>query len=98
MNRSTGTAIAQQTIEITKQRHYRLADGRTVEIAPLVESCWAGILVRKGSCSTPDEALTIIRSVRPLAKLNPAQGQFLRRICEHGKPTSPERFASGKGA
>lgn len=38
-NRSTRTAIVQRTVEIVNQGCCALADGRTIEMAPLIESC-----------------------------------------------------------
>jgi protein-tyrosine phosphatase len=42
----------------------------------------AAVLVRKGICATPGEAMTILRSARPRAVLNRAQAEFLRQVCQ----------------
>jgi protein-tyrosine phosphatase len=71
--------------------HCAQGHGRTGMLA-------AAVLVGKGLCATPDEAMAMIRSARPLAELNQAQVRFLRRISQLGLSTSPARAASSKGA
>jgi uncharacterized protein (TIGR02452 family) len=101
MKRSARTAIAQETVEIVKQGRYALADGRTVEIAPLVGSCLAATrfylpeeLERTRQsvlATTPDgsEAIIEVRNESTLAGIS-------RLLAETREPVAALNFASAK--
>ncbi len=73
------SALIGEIVESRKPTYIHCAQGhgRTGMLA-------AAVLVKKGICATPGEAMTMIRSARPRADLNGAQVEFLQRICQRG--------------
>ncbi len=94
-------AIAQQTVEIVKQGRYDLANGRAVEIAPLVDFCLAATRFylpeqleatrRSVLASVPegDEATIEVRNESTLAGI-------FRPLAETSEPVAALNFASAK--
>jgi uncharacterized protein (TIGR02452 family) len=101
MKRSARAAVAQQTVEIVKQGRYDLADGRTVDLAPLVDSCLSATRLylpeeleqtrQSVLAAMPDGAEAIIE----VCNESTLSGIF-RLLTETGGPVAALNFASAK--